>query len=191
MPTPDQKIMNLYDFDGVLGHPLEEALFQLPPTRHDSNFVDAVSQRFNMDLSQESSQSARYVCMQAIMWRYSIPIDPGFIRPDYNHPYYILTARSDFYGIRRMHRFVENELAVYPVKVQHLDHLPKGQAIGLLLERHPDTFFRFYDDNPRHITSAKMLRSDRLEIFHVDNQLKSFYEEAESVYRNKILELAL
>ena len=125
------------------------------------------------------------------MWRYGIPINPGVIQPDYNHPYYILTARSDFYAARRMQRFVEQELAVYPIKVQHLDHLPKGQAIELLLERHPDTFFRFYDDNLRHIISAKMLRSDRLEIFPVDNNLKSFYEEAESLYYGKILELAL
>ena len=191
MPTPTPKIMNLYDFDGVLADSLEEALFQMPATKHDSEFIETVSSDFDLDLSQESITSQRYICIQATLWSCGYPVRAGKIAPDPEHPFYILTARSDIYATRRMHEFIDAHLWPEPVKVMNLDHLPKGIAIELLLQRHPDTHFRFYDDNPRHIQSAQLLRSDRLEIFHVDNQLASRYEEAQSFYRNTILELAL
>lgn len=188
---PAPPVMNLYDFDGVLSHSLEEALFQMPVTRHDEEFIRKVSQLAVMDLSQESRQSARYICMQAILWYNRIPIRKGPITPDYRHPYYILTARSDRFAVRRMHEFVMEYLRPEPIKTQHLDHLPKGQAIAVLLERHPDTMFTFYDDNIRHIESAASLKTDRLCVVHVDNSLPSLYTEADSFYRNTILELAL
>ena len=191
VPTPELKIMNLYDFDGVLADPLEEALFQMPTTEHDAEFIRVVSRDLNLDLSQESLTSQRYICIQAIMWAHEMPILPGKVVPQDEHPFYILTARSDIYAVRRMHEFITESYWKEPIKTQHLDHLPKGIAIELLLQRHPDTHFRFFDDNPRHIQSAQLLRSDRLEIFHVDNQLASRYEEAQSFYRNAILELAL
>lgn len=191
MPTPELKIMNLYDFDGVLAHPLEEALFQMPATEHDSEFIRKVCKHFKMDLSQESVTSQRYICIQAILWAADHPIKAGPVTPEAEHPYYIMTARSDRFAVRRMHDYVQKKLSPQPIKTQHLDHLPKGQAIEVLLQRHPDTHFRFYDDNPRHVLSARMLRSDRLEVFHVDNGLDSLYTEAESFYRNTILELAL
>lgn len=184
-------IMNLYDFDGVLGHSLEEALFQMGPTLHDAEFVRRVSKLASMDLSQESPTSARYICIQAILWYNRIPIRQGVITPDYNNPYYILTARSDRFAVRRMHDFVQEAYAVQPIKTHHLDHLPKGQAIEVLLDRHPETQFNFYDDNPRHVESAMALCHERLNVFQVDNGLPSLYEEAESFYRNTILELAL
>lgn len=191
VPTPELKIMNLYDFDGVLADPLEEALFQMPTTEHDAEFIRAVSDQFNLDLSQESLTSQRYICIQATLWADNILVKKGEVSPQDGYPYYILTARSDIYATRRMHEFIDAFLWPEPVKVMNLDHLPKGVAIELLLQRHPDTHFRFFDDNPRHIQSAQLLRSDRLEIFHVDNQLASRYEEAQSFYRNTILELAL
>jgi len=191
MPTPNLTVMNLYDFDGVIASPLEEALFQLPSGPHDSAFVRKVSDRFDLDLSNESPLSQRYICVQAVLWDACIDIQPGPMFEKITGPYHILTARCDRFAVARMHEFVTDNLVVKPIKTMHLDHLPKGRMIEVLLERHPDVQFRYWDDNHGHCTSANMLRSPRLEVFPVDSGIEPYYTEAESYFRNTILELAL
>lgn len=181
--------VNLYDFDGVIVNAFEEALFNLPETEHDFQFIRRVSHRFDLDLSQESRKSARYICMQAIMDRNNIRMEPGLMFDHISKPFHIITARCDRFAVKRMHKFLM-ERGLEPIKIMQMDHLAKGLMIESLLERHQETRFTFWDDNLRHVTSARLLRHPRLEVFHVDNNLKDFYTKAESFYLNFILELS-
>ena len=185
--------VQLFDFDGVLASPLEEALFQMPIGPHDVAFIAKMASRHTLDLSQEKITSARYICIQAALYDAGIPIQPGpCIDSIGTRPFHIITARSDRFAVARMYDFIEdNMLDNKPIKTLHVDHLPKGQIIQVLLDRHPDTRYVFWDDSPGHVTSARMLRNPRLDVFHVVNDMKDFYTEAESFYRKTILELAL
>lgn len=187
MPT-----INLFDFDGVIADPIEEGLFKMPQTPHDVEFMSKMCRRHDLDLSQETFESARYICMQAAMYDACIPTKPG---PCFEMlaegTYYIITARSDRFAVRRMHDFLDECAPRLPIKTLHLDHQAKGAAIKVLLDRHPSTRYRFFDDREKHVTSARMLCNSRLDVFHVDNDIRGIYEEAESFYRTTILELAL
>lgn len=180
------KTVNLYDFDGVLASPFEEALFTLPDTESDAEFIRSVSHTLSLDLSSESPRGQRYMALQSVLWHNRHGINPGPVSPEKGVPFYIITARCDLYATRRMHEFVSERLGSRPLKTMHVDHLVKGIMLDMLLERHPDVNFKFWDDNPRHIESARALNSDRLEIFHVDNDMGSVYPEAESFYRNLV-----
>lgn len=185
------QVVNLYDFDGVLASPFEEALFTLPTYDRDAEFVDRVSKALALDLSDQSPQSKRYICMQAIMWMSRIPIQRGPVTPEPLVPYHVITARCDRFAVARCHEALGMLFKPMPVKTMHVDHLPKGQMLQVLLDRHPECNFRFWDDNPRHIESALSLKSDRLEVFHVDNDMKDAYEEAELFYRFTLLDTHL
>jgi hypothetical protein len=174
----------------VIAYPFEEALFRMPETDHDNEFVRVTCERFGLDLGSESLRSARYVCIQAVMHKHGICVVPGPIFNQVEGPFHIITARSDRFAVARMHSFIK-DYDLKPNKILQTDCLPKGQVIQMLLERHPDTHFRFWDDTMKHILSAKLLRSDRLEVFHVDNDMEPVYDRAESYYRKTILEFAL
>lgn len=195
-PTPKPQSLNrvqLLDFDGVLGYALEEALFQMPMGPHDVEFIQKMAQRHSLQLVQESFFSARYICIQAALFDACIPIQQGpMCAKLITEPYYIITARTDRFAVSRVQEFIEDlPDAQKPIKCFHTDHLPKGQVIEMLLGRHPDTHYTFYDDNLRHVTSARLLRNDRLDVFHVDIDMEAEYTAASTFYKNTILELAL
>lgn len=183
-------VVSLYDFDGVIGAPFEEALFTMNAQDEDHQFIRAVSEQYGLDLSNESFASARYICLQAVMFNENIPIQPGPMFDQIEGPFHILTARCDKFAVWRMHQFIDMH-NLKPVKTMHLDHLAKGIMIRSIMDRHPDVRFRFYDDNLRHIRSARQLHDPRLEVFHVDNDMELLYVEAESFYRSRILKVVL
>lgn len=178
--------INLYDFDGVLASPFEEALFTMPETEHDAEFIRQMSYDFDIDLQYESQQSQRYIALQACMDEMGVWINRGPLFDQIKGPFHILTARADRFAIKRMHLFI-GQHRLKPVKILHLDHLPKGLIIDVLLERHPEIHFEFWDDNMRHVESARALNSSRLTVNHVDNDMEPLYTAAESFYRDRIL----
>ena len=184
--------INVFDFDRVLADPLEEGLFNLPINKDGEQLIKKMSQRHQMDLSGESLKSAHYISMQAALWDAGVPIMSGVMYERvYKGPYYILTARSDRFAVARMQEFIEAIPDRYrPIKIMHVDHLPKGQMLKMMLDRHPDNTYSFYDDRVKHIQSALELRDPRLDVFHVDNDMEDAYERASTFYQT-ILDLAL
>ena len=186
--------VNLFDFDGVLAYPLEEGLFQLPLGPHDVEFVSKMAYRHDLNLSRESFKSSRYICIQAALYDAGIPIKRG---PAFQHilegPYHIITARSDRFAVARVQEFIENNMHSHerPIKVMHVDHLPKGQMIQMLLDTHQDNRYSFYDDREKHVVSARSLKNPRLDVYHIDNDMTDVYVEASKFYNETILELAL
>lgn len=180
--------MDIFDFDGVLADPVEEALFQLELTNDSFKLIKRMSLRHKLDLSQESHKSAHYICMQAALWDMCHPIKPGpMLGKACSSPrYHILTARSDRFAVMRMQEFIEDNMdeGQAPLKIMHVDHLPKGQMLKMLLDRHPNTRYSFYDDRQKHIDSARELKDSRLDVFHVDNDMESAYQEASTLYES-------
>lgn len=186
--------VNIFDFDGVLADPIEEGLFQLDITPDSISFMQKMVQRHCLDLSQETLKSAHYICMQAAMLDAGIPIKPGpLMRKTLEGRYHILTARSDRFAVARMQLFIEDNMedCDRPIKIMHVDHLPKGQMLQMILDRHPNTRYTFFDDREKHVRSARELRNPRLDVFHVDNDMRLVYEEASDFYHDTILDLAL
>lgn len=182
--------VNIYDFDGVLAEPLEEALFTMPSTPVDSEFVTKVCDNMGLDLSCESPLSQRYICIQAVLEYINWPINPGPLFDRIEGPFHVMTARCDRFAVARVHQFLE-EHALQPIKVMHMDHLAKGKLLDVILERHPENTYSFYDDNLKHIESAMKLQNERLSVFHVDNNMQPFYTRAFKLYTNTILEVVL
>lgn len=182
--------IKILDFDGVVASPFEEALFTMPATPHDKEFIKTVSYWNEIDLSSESVASARYICIQAMMLVMLMPIDAGPHYPRARGNFYIMTARCDRFAVKRCHNFIESG-QLKPIKIMHTDHLPKGTLIEILLDQHPDTTYTFYDDNPRHIESARALGSERLEVVQVDNDMRPYYDRASSFYKSHLLERVL
>jgi len=185
---PTTNIVDVFDFDGVVAEPLEEALFTMPATIHDPEFIRVMCDWLGIDLRSESAASARYICLQGALKLMEFQINPGplFWKVGVN-PFHIMTARCDRFAVARVHQFI-GEKGLKPIKIMHTDHLPKGQMLKVMLERHPDTHFNFYDDNPRHIESAKILNNPRLSVFKVDNDMEPFYTLAHKLYHSQILE---
>lgn len=182
--------LNVYDFDGVLASPFEEALFNLNTTKRDADFVQVVSDGMNLDLSGESLQSARYICLQALMFHLGHEITPGPIRIEKGIPFHIVTARSDWYATARMRQFLHHYY-IKPVKLIQMDHLNKALLLDSLATRHPDVDIRFWDDRRKHTDAAKKLGHSNLTIFRVDNQMEQFYKDAQSFYEDQILRVFL
>lgn len=186
--------VNIFDFDGVLASPVEEALFQKEVTPESVQFMVKMVKRHSLDLSQETLKSAHYICMQAALWDLGHPIEPGPLleKALKSDRYHILTARSDRFAVLRMQEFIEDNMedGEKPIKIMHVDHLPKGKMLEMMLDRHPTTRYSFYDDREKHIQSARSLKNPRLDVFHVDNDLNDVYEEASTLYES-ILETAL
>lgn len=186
------KTLNIYDFDGVIAEPFEEALFNMPITEHDESFIKEVSgwSFVDMDLSLESFVSKRYICIQAVLYQLRTPILQGPLFYKLEGPYHIMTARSDRFAVRRVHEFIYSN-GLTPIKVMHTDHLPKGEMLKTILERHPDIQINFYDDTQRHIDSALALNNSRLSVFKVDNNVEPFYDRAIKFYNSVILDEVL
>lgn len=186
----DASVVNIYDFDGVIASPFEEALFQMPVGIHDQEFIQIMSESLGVDLSGESLRSARYICIQGWLWERDAMITQGPMFQKLEGPYHIMTARCDRFASARLHEFLDVNMMT-PIKIFQLDQMPKGQMLEVLLERHPDTCFRFYDDTMKHISSARLLRNPRLEVFHVDNDMEPHYVAASTFYKQSILESVL
>lgn len=188
------KTLDIFDFDGVLAEPFEEALFTMPETEHDDTFVKEVSgwAFIDLDLSLESKLSQRYICIQAVL-RHILRVDvepgPMFKKAGMN-PFHIMTARCDRFAVPRVHDFVAKH-GLNPIKVMHTDHLPKGIMLQTILDRHPDVRINFYDDTQRHIDSALSLNNPRLNVFKVDNDMQPYYDRAIKFYNSVILEEVL
>jgi hypothetical protein len=182
------KYVDIFDFDGVLAEPLEEALFTMEDTIHDKEFIKVMSELQRLDLSVESKSSQRYICIQAALLRMGVGINTG---PAFEYagrlPFHVLSARCDRFAVTRMHQFlVRHDLR--PIKTMHTDHLAKGEMLKVLLERHPDVTYNYFEDSPRHIESAMGIKSERLNVWRVDNIMEPFYTSAHKFYISQILE---
>lgn len=179
--------VDIFDFDGVLASPFEEALFTMDATIHDPKLITRTEKEYGLNLSLESRQSARYISIQAALMELDVPIQPGISFPlAGRNPYHILTARCDRFAVTRMHMFLmEKELN--PIKTMHTDHLEKGKMLEVLLARHPDVTYNYFEDNPRHIESAMKLKSPRLNVYRVDNHMESYYLAAHKFYIEEII----
>lgn len=175
--------IHLYDFDGVLASPFEEALYCLPVNLEDQQFIDRASLLFGIGNNQESLKSIRYMMMQATMLEFEQEIKPGPVRPDPSVPFMIITARSDYFSISRMMNFLSDQ-DLMPIRIFNVGDTPKKETIQTLLDKHPETEFTYWDDRQSHVDGANSLKSSRLTCHLVDNDLESYYEKAESYYRN-------
>lgn len=183
----DPERIQLFDFDGVLASPFEEALYCLPVNLRDAAFIKAAEARYQIPNHHESIKSIRYMMMQAVMMDMGHKIKAGPCRPDPNHPFMIITARSDYFSIYRMMEFL-SAAEMFPIQIFNVGDTPKKETIRVLLEKHPEAQFEYWDDRQAHIDGADSLRSPRLVTHYVDNDLDSFYEEAESYYRNILMD---
>lgn len=182
--------LNIFDFDGVLGDPIEEALFTMPEHEADEAFMRKMSVRHNLDLRFESQKSARYICIQAALQDLGIGIKPG---PKINHipmsdPYHILTARCDRFAVQRMHEFLEFNVGNLPLRTFHVGSTRKAHVLEMMLNLNSEVSYVFWDDNINHIHYANALDNPRIITKYVDNNMDEAYKEAVTFYENTILE---
>ena len=186
--TETDGTIKLFDFDGVLASPFEEALYQMPVSARDSEFIDKAAARYGLGAGHltESVSSFRYMCMQAVMDDLGHPIREGPLLDKAEGPFMVITARSDFFALRRMFRFLE-WYGKMPLYIFTLGKTPKFRVVERLLIQYPNASFEFYDDLLKHVEPVEALGSDRVTTFHVDNDMGPVYEKAQSYFNSQIV----
>ena len=187
------ELVNIFDFDGVIGHPIEEALFTMPVHEHDKAFMEKMSRRHNLDLTYESHQSGRYICIQAAMQDLGIPIKRG---PKADEvpvvgPYHILTARCDRFAVQRMHEFLDFEFGNLPLRTFHVGSTRKAHVLQMMLNLNDEVNYTFWDDNINHIHYANALDNPRMATKYVDNPMEVHYQDAVTLYETELLRHSL
>lgn len=162
--------LNILDFDGVLASPMDDCLFRLPISNSDAEFINKCEDYFNLTLDGQDIRSARYMCIQAALMHLEVPIELGPIRLEEptTAPYVVLTARSDYYAVSRMFRFLES-LNQAPLFIFTVGTTSKSHIIQTLSEEYPQADLRFYDDRLENLSPAHALNIKNLRCFHIDN----------------------
>lgn len=177
--------IKLLDFDGVIASPTEEAMYQLPISQRDVSFVEAASKHFGFDYNYESLKSCRYMCMQATLMAINYQICPRIPPESLSGPMMIITARSDYFALRRLFSFLEQN-KIHPLFIFTVGKMQKKNIIASLLEQYINCTFEFHDDLQQHIDPTLNM-SDRLQSVKIDNDMDIAYLEAEKIYSEKIL----
>lgn len=180
--------INLFDFDGVVGSAFEEALFTMPQHPDDARFIRGASAQYQFKAPGESRQSLRYMLLQRAMWDFghNIRTGPLFDKIASSEPCMIITARCDLYAVKRMMKFIQFH-NLKPTRVFHVGSCEKLITVDMLTQALPDSTFKFYDDNQKHVDGVISLREKRVEAFKVDNDMEDMYEKAIKYYRSEIL----
>lgn len=181
--------MRIFDFDGVIGSAFGEALFNLPETPTDATFMSAAQKRFRLKAQGEKRICLRYMLIQRTLWDMSMGIEEGplFTEAANGEPFIILTARSDLYAVKRMHRFLDFH-GMEPSRTFHVGSTEKHTVVEMLMRALPDEQLTFWDDNQQHINGVNGLNNSRVTSIKVDNDMEAMYARASTFYNKQLLE---
>lgn len=179
--------INIYDFDGVLACPIEDAVFRLDPNTLDKEFIQRGRERYGITKLSESLARNRHLILQEVLHNRRIPCKPG---PLFEHlteskdPFYILTARSGPGAVARVSRFFE-DCGYLPEEMFFVGPMSKTHCLIDLCEKFSDHTLTFWDDNMFHIEDGNALGFANLTCNFVDNKVPTLFDEAMDFYEDQ------
>jgi hypothetical protein len=162
-----------FDFDGVLATQCEEKIFRMDERPMERRRLEEKAVFANVDPAlYPSTNYLRHMVFQSYAVG-SIP-DPhqeavSFARSlsGLGDPYFIVTARSGLWAVRRMLDFVEKE-GITPQEVFCLGRASKALLLAELRKDWPDRQFVFFEDSDHHIEACRALVDPLLEIVKIE-----------------------
>lgn len=176
--------INIYDFDGVLACPIEDAVFRLDPNTLDKEFIQRGRERYGITKLSEKVQRNRHLILQEVLYERKIPCRDGPIRPFWADPFYVLTARSGPGAVARVSAYVEN-IGLRPEEMFFVGPMSKTHCLIDLCEKFPNAHLTFWDDNMFHIEDGNGLGFANLTCNFVDNKVPTLFDEAMDFYEDQ------
>lgn len=162
-----------FDFDGVLATQCEEKVFRLPEEDMERRRLEekAIFAGIDADLYPDTNY-LRHLVFQGYAWG-TVP-EPHTEAVDFarsldasEDPYFIVTARSGLWALRRMLDFVGQE-GIHPQEVFCLGRASKALLLAELRKDWPDRPFVFFEDSQHHIEACRELADPLLEIIKIE-----------------------
>ncbi len=180
---PDDAIY-FFDFDGCIAMQCEEKLFRLPEGAGERRRLEVIAERVGIDASLYNTQYLRHLVFQAAtqyaIERYGPVFNLIAEVDDALTPYFVMTARSGLYAIKRMLAFLETSY-LKPQEVFCLGRASKADLLETLLEEWPDREIIYLDDSVHHTHAARALGNPRLHIVEVRHDADLTNAEAMNV----------
>lgn len=162
-----------FDFDGVLATQDEEKVFRLSEVEMERRRLEEMAEFANVDHTlYPNTGYLRHLVFQGYAWG-TTPEDHREAvefaeRLELNgDPYFIITARSGLWAIRRMLDFVE-EWTLHPQEVFCLGRSSKADLLAKLRLDWPERPFVFFEDTQKHIDACVALADPLLEVIRID-----------------------
>lgn len=175
-------MIHIYDFDGVLADPTEDAIYRLPVTSEEQSFLDRTSEFYDFRRDHDDAYT-RHVAVQYCLADLRLPIEAGPCLASAQvsqDPMFILTARSAPPAVDRVNNFLR-QFKLNPQETFFVGRAGKIAQLSYVCQNTSDVV-RFYDDSPAHIEAAKALGLSNLESFLVKpfidfNRVETLYQE--------------
>lgn len=169
---PDNAIF-FFDFDGVLADQVEEKVFRLEGSNAEHGHLEMLARMHGIDHTlYPNTRYLRHLLHQTQAYGY--PVKPHLEAVDFarelsmqQKPYFIVTARSGFYAVRRMISFCKR-FYLYPQEVFCLGRSSKALLLAELRKDWPERPFIFFEDSEYHIEAAKALGDPNLTIVQIE-----------------------
>ena len=169
---PDDAIF-FFDFDGVLVTQCEEKVFQLPEEHMERRRLEEKAAFADVESGlYPDTRYLRHLVFQGYAWGTTPEPHHEAIRfayklRDNEDPYFIVTARSGLWAVRRMLDFVDCQ-ALYPQEVFCLGRASKALLLAELRKDWPDRMFVFFEDSQHHIDACVALGDPLLKIVKIE-----------------------
>ena len=156
--------LHVFDFDGVLSAPDEEAIYRHPVSKKEEQLIPKVRDALGLDCRGLDLRYQRHLLFQEIQWRRGAPIAPGpalelAAKLSRDSRLFILTARSGVAAVRRMHDFLDRR-GLHPIETFHVGRVRKSLQIMLLRREAPQATIWYYEDNEKHLSAVQAAHAD-------------------------------
>lgn len=169
---PDDAIF-FFDFDGVLATQCEEKVYRLPEEYMERRRLEEKAEFANVDPAlYPDTKYLRHLVFQGYAWGttpepHEEAVAFARLLDDTKDPYFIITARSGLWAVRRMLDFVA-EQGIFPQETFCLGRSSKAALLAALRTDWPDRPFVFFEDTQKHIDACVALADPNLEIVRID-----------------------
>jgi len=177
--------INIFDFDGVLSSPIEDAIFRLDEHPDDDLFIAEGRKRYGITNLSDHVRRNRHLILQECLYErgmcpYEGPLFPLLMES--KDPFYVLTARSGPGAVARVSQFFEKHDR-RPEEMFFVGPVSKTHILIDLCDKHDDHTLTFYDDTAHHIEAATNLGLPNLNVSFVDNDVSRLKGRAIGAYK--------
>lgn len=193
---PDRRdFVYVFDFDGVLAGPVEDAVYRLPGGTPGDEMLALAGAAFGLDASLYDLPYLRHLVLQEILQARGRSIDAGPLMAaarDLSHgggSVFVLTARSGLAAVARAAAFLSAQ-SIMPQELFCVGRVGKGRQIALLARQMPDRQLVFFDDSAAHIERAQKMSATDVIPVHVLNDPDATAVAAADLYQDCVAWLA-
>lgn len=189
--VPSDKVIYVFDFDGVLASPIEDLVYKLPKTTDDKHFLERAAGYFGIDYGLFDQSYLRHIILQNALLRRHHPIDVGplcTLAADLSRngePIFVLSARSAPSAVSRALGFL-NTHSINAQETFFVGRVGKGRQLSMLQTQSKGKHIVYFDDSIRHSRNAFGQKAETIISVHLGWRRRDLYSEAVTLYKDCI-----